>query len=87
MYYPRFLKKLKGQPVLYRHYRIAFADPAYVLWRQHFPCDLMTGKSVKDLFEAHRLTYPQPQLLLHSQHMMRQPLSLQSLCRYRRLRS
>jgi hypothetical protein len=46
--------KLKGQPVLYRHYRIVFADPAYVLWRQHFPCDLMTDKSVKDLIEAHR---------------------------------
>lgn len=45
---------LKRDPVLYRHYRIAFADPAYVLWRQHFPCDLMTNKSVKDLLEAHR---------------------------------
>lgn len=46
--------QLKGDPVIYRHYRIVFADPAYVLWRQHFPCDLMTDKTVKDLFEAHR---------------------------------
>jgi hypothetical protein len=46
--------RLKGHPVLYRHYRIAFSDPASVLWRQHFPCDLMTNKSVKDLLEAHR---------------------------------
>ena len=46
--------RVEGDPVLYRHYRIVFADPARVLWRQYFPCDLMTNKSVKDLLEAHR---------------------------------
>ncbi len=46
--------RLKHHPVLYRYYQITFADPAYVLWRQHFPCDLMTNKSVKDVLEAHR---------------------------------
>ncbi len=45
---------LSGNPVLYRHYRIHFADPAWVLWRQHFPCDLMVDKTLKDLIEAHR---------------------------------
>lgn len=45
---------IKGHPVLYRYYEIAFADPAYVLWRQHFPCDLMVDKSVKDLLNAHK---------------------------------
>jgi hypothetical protein len=46
--------KVKGEPILYRHYQIAFADPAGVLWRQHFPCDLMVDKNVKDLLDAHK---------------------------------
>jgi len=45
---------LKGDPVLYRHYRIDFADPAHVLWRQHFPCDLMVDEDVKELIEANK---------------------------------
>jgi hypothetical protein len=45
---------VKGDPVFYRHYRIAFADSAHVLWRQHYPCDLLTNKSVKELLEAHK---------------------------------
>lgn len=46
--------RVKGEPILYRHYQIAFADLAGVLWRQHFPCDLLVDKNVKDLLEAHR---------------------------------
>lgn len=48
------MTQVRDDPVLYRHYRITFADPARVLWCQYFPCDLMTNKSVKDLLEAHR---------------------------------
>lgn len=47
---------LKDNPVLYRHYRIDFADPAQVLWRQHFPCDLLVDGTVKDLIEANKAT-------------------------------
>jgi hypothetical protein len=49
--------RVKGEPILYRHYQIAFADPAAVLWRQHFPCDLLVDKKVKDLLEAHKGRY------------------------------
>jgi hypothetical protein len=45
---------LEGNPILYRHYQVSFADPAFVLWRQHFPCDLMTDKTVKDLLDTHK---------------------------------
>jgi hypothetical protein len=47
---------LRGDPVLYRYYQIDFADPARVLWRQHFPCDLLVDGSVKDLIEANKAT-------------------------------
>ena len=47
---------LRGDPVLYRHYRIDFADPARVLWCQHFPCDLLVDQSVKELIEANKAT-------------------------------
>lgn len=46
--------EVKGDPILYRHYQISFADPACVLWRQHYPCDLLTNKTVKDLLDAHK---------------------------------
>ena len=45
---------LQGDLVLYRHYQIQFADPAFVLWRQHFPCDILVDKSVKELIESNR---------------------------------
>jgi hypothetical protein len=48
--------QLRGDPVLFRHYRIDFADPARVLWRQHFPCDLLVDGSVKGLIEANKAT-------------------------------
>jgi hypothetical protein len=47
---------MRGDMVLFRHYRIDFADPARVLWRQHFPCDLLVDGSVKDLIEANKAT-------------------------------
>ena len=47
---------LKDNPVLYRHFRIDFADPARVLWGQHFPCDLLVDGTVKDLIEANKAT-------------------------------
>ena len=46
--------RVKSDPVFYRHYQIVFADSASVLWRQYFPCDLLTKRSVKDLLEVHR---------------------------------
>ena len=48
---------VKGNPVFYRHYRIDFADPAQVLWNQHFPCDLFTDSCMKDILEAHKGKY------------------------------
>lgn len=30
-------RQVNGAPVLYRYYRIQFADPAQVLWQQHYP--------------------------------------------------
>ena len=38
--------------MLYRHYHLAFADPAQVLWKQHFPCDLFTDSSLQTLIAA-----------------------------------
>jgi hypothetical protein len=48
---------LRTDPVLFRLYQIDFADPAFVLWRQHFPCDLQIDGSVKDLIEANKSTW------------------------------
>ena len=47
---------LRGDPVLYRHYQVDFADPARVLWRRHFPCDLLVDGGVKELIEANKAT-------------------------------
>lgn len=52
----------KGTPVLFRRYRVRFMDAARLLWRQHFPFALYTGKSLQQVFDAHkgehiRLTY------------------------------
>ena len=44
--------QVKDKPVLRRLYRIDFADPARVLWGQHFPCILLTDASVKELLDA-----------------------------------
>ncbi|ACY15554.1 hypothetical protein [Haliangium ochraceum] len=39
--------------VLMRRYRVRFADPAQVLWRQHFPVALYTDSSMADVLAAH----------------------------------
>lgn len=46
-------RKVAGLPVLVRRYRITFADPAQVLWGQHFPCQLYTSKSMVDVISDH----------------------------------
>ncbi len=40
--------------ILYRTYRVRFADPAWVLWKQHFPVELYTQKSMQDVIDAHK---------------------------------
>ena len=40
--------------ILWRRYRITFVDPARVLWGQHYPCELNTQKSPKDVIDAHK---------------------------------
>ncbi|WP_444944037.1 hypothetical protein ACJJIK_02075 [Microbulbifer sp. ZKSA006] len=42
---------LEGQPVLVRNYTVNFSDPAFVLWKQHFPCELYTNKSMRKVIE------------------------------------
>lgn len=39
--------------MLHRHYHLTFADPAQVLWKQHYPCDLLTDSTLKALITAH----------------------------------
>jgi hypothetical protein len=46
-------RKTADLPVLVRRYRIAFADPAQVLWGQHYPCQLYTDKSMVDVINDH----------------------------------
>lgn len=46
-------RKTADLPVLARRYRIAFADPAQVLWGQHYPCQLYTNKSMVDVINDH----------------------------------
>ncbi|MEY3807965.1 MAG: hypothetical protein RI893_941 [Pseudomonadota bacterium] len=46
---------LKSQAfMLHRHYHLEFADPAQVLWKQHFPCELLTDTTLKALITAHK---------------------------------
>ncbi|MBK7539315.1 MAG: hypothetical protein IPI49_28920 [Myxococcales bacterium] len=46
-------RQLSDLPVLIRRYRVSFADPAQVLWAQHFPCQLYTNKSMVDVINDH----------------------------------
>lgn len=39
--------------MLFHHYTLTFADPAQVLWKQHYPCDLLTNSTLKALITAH----------------------------------
>lgn len=61
-------ERLASDPVLLREYTVRFADPAKLLWTKHFPCELHTAKSLKDLLELHRgehirIGYPDKTLL------------------------
>ncbi len=46
-------KKVKKKPVLQRFYEISFEDIPAVLWKQHFPVKLYTGKKISDVFQDH----------------------------------
>lgn len=39
---------------VFRRYTLEFADAAQVLWRQHRPIELHTGKSLADVIDAHK---------------------------------
>lgn len=41
-------------PIVARRYGIRFCDAARFYWAQHFPCELYTKKSMKDVLEAHK---------------------------------
>jgi hypothetical protein len=49
-----YSRVLDAPTALARRYRLTFSDPAAALWRQHFPCDLLTQKSFSDAIQAHR---------------------------------
>lgn len=40
--------------MVHRHYHLQFADPAQVLWTQHYPCDLIVDSDLKTLINAHK---------------------------------
>jgi hypothetical protein len=44
--------ELKKPKVLYRHYRIKFADPAQVIWQQHYPCELYVKQTMEQVIKA-----------------------------------
>lgn len=46
-------RPVKDLPILARRYHLELADPAQVLWSQHFPTELYTEKSVQDVIQAH----------------------------------
>jgi len=43
---------LKGDPVLFRYYRICFSDEASVIWKQHYPADVLPDGTLKDLIAS-----------------------------------
>ncbi|MES2673655.1 MAG: hypothetical protein V4660_05415 [Pseudomonadota bacterium] len=45
-------RQITGNPVLYRYYQIEFADPAQVLWQQHYPCELYVKDSMSSVINA-----------------------------------
>lgn len=70
-------RRIPDQPLLVRYYRLEFADPARVLWTQHFPCQLYTDKTPQSIIDEHKgdkislsydwstLTHSRPQWFLH----------------------
>lgn len=49
--------KLGNAPLSFRRYIFRFADAAQVLWRQHFPCELFTHKSLRQVIDGYRTTH------------------------------
>ncbi len=47
------LRRSADQPILVRRYRLQLADPAQVLWNQHFPCQLYTDKTPQAIIDEH----------------------------------
>lgn len=47
------LRRSGDQPILVRRYRVELADPARVLWTQHFPCQLYTDKTPQAIIDEH----------------------------------
>jgi hypothetical protein len=45
-------RQVNGAPVLYRYYRIHFADPAQVLWQQHYPSELYVDDCMTTVINA-----------------------------------
>lgn len=48
----RVARHLEGKQINYRLYHMRFADPAQVLWRQHFPLCLYTNTSLQAVITA-----------------------------------
>jgi hypothetical protein len=48
------LRTERDEPIVGRRYEVRFADPARVLWGQHYPCELYTEKSMQDVLDAHK---------------------------------
>lgn len=48
--------KLGNAPLSYRHYHLRFADAAQVMWRQHFPLELFTHKSLRQVIDQYCTT-------------------------------
>ncbi len=46
-------KQVKKEPVLQHYYEIFFEDIPAVLWKQHFPVKLYTGKKISDVLQDH----------------------------------
>ncbi len=47
------LRHSTEQPILVRRYRFGLADPARVLWTQHFPCQLYTNTTPEAVIDEH----------------------------------
>ena len=56
----RFTEQLVNLPagdvMLHRHYHLVFADPAQVLWKQHYPCDLLVDSTLQAFITTHTPT-------------------------------
>ncbi|TDF42238.1 hypothetical protein EYS14_05265 [Alteromonadaceae bacterium M269] len=50
--YEQAYRQVSGAPVLYRYYQISFADPARVLWKQHYPCELYVDDTFSTVINA-----------------------------------